>query len=90
MDGAIFGTDHAPAALGLRFSHGSQTIGQAESHPSAMRNLIEAVRRSDGPDLDRLEEKVIAMVCGHPVSTMIAATDPQGSVRMTQLVRDLP
>ena len=65
MNGAIFGVDHAPAALGLDAPHGSQGGGQLIAHAGAMRHLVEAVGRRDGPDLHRLEQDVESRIARH-------------------------
>ena len=66
IDRAIFGINHAPAALGLYFAHGGERIGQEIAHAGAMRHLVEAVRRRDRPDPHRLEQDIVARIAQRP------------------------
>ncbi|MPL80185.1 hypothetical protein SDC9_26081 [bioreactor metagenome] len=63
----LLGEDHTPAALGLDPAHRCGGRGVAIAAAIAMRNLIEAVLRGQGPDLRGLEQDVIGWV-SHVVS----------------------
>ena len=59
VDLCFFGADHAPASLRFHAAHGGQSLGHTPAKSIAVRYLIESIRCSDGPDLDRFKKDVI-------------------------------
>ena len=62
MNGAVFGADHAPAALGLDAAQRRARLRALPAHADGMRRLVEPVGRRDGTDPHRLEQNVVAAV----------------------------
>ncbi len=65
MDRAVFGVDHAPAALGLHAAQMGQGARAQVAAAGAVRHLIEAVLGRHRPDLDRFEEDIVAWIAAH-------------------------
>ena len=69
VDGAVFGIDHAPAALGLDLAEAPQAAGKIDAHAGAMGHLVEAIGRGDRADAQRLEQKVVARIARRRASS---------------------
>ena len=55
----------APTSLGLHLAKRGEGSGASVSHARAVGNLVEAVRRSHGPDADGFEEDIESGIARH-------------------------
>src|SRR5512147_1345057 len=69
MDLGLLGRDHRPAALGLDPTQARERLGLGPADAGAVRHLVEAVARGDGPNAHRLEQDVEARVACHDGTT---------------------
>ena len=57
MDLDFLGADHAPASFCFDAAHGGMSAWHTVAESVAVRDLVEAIRRGDGSDMEGLEEE---------------------------------
>ena len=72
VDLDLLGADDGPASLGLDAAHDRVRGRVAVAHAVAVRHLEEAVARGHRPELDGLEQDVVARVAAHCAKRLLA------------------